>query len=117
MLIFWSVDCPHCRQSLPEINDWVRLNPEGINVVSCASVPDEAVHAKTREFCKANEIAFPTLVDKDAEIGRLFRITSTPTILIIGPDGVVESAIISSQTDFVEAIEEKKRKLLKPVGS
>jgi thiol-disulfide isomerase/thioredoxin len=117
VLIFWSVNCPHCRQSLPEINAWAKENPEGLNILSCASAANPAVRAKTREFCEANGLEFPTLVDEDAEIGSLYMVTATPTILIIRPDGVVDSAITSSLTDFGSLIERKKRELLKPSGS
>ncbi len=117
VLIFWSVDCPHCRKSLPEINSWLKANPEGVNIVSCASVTSEAAKSKTREFCDSNGFNFTTLVDSGAKIGELYNVTSTPTIVIIGPDGVVDSAIVSDQTDFGRRIEEKKRKLLKAAGT
>jgi thiol-disulfide isomerase/thioredoxin len=112
VLIFWSVECGHCRKSLPEINAWLKSNPEGVNVVSCATVPSETVKTKTREFCKLNDFRFPTLVDSDAEIGELYRVTTTPTIVIIGPDGVVDSAIVSGNSDFVGTIEKRKKALL-----
>ena len=40
-----------------------------------------------------------------------------PTILIIGPDGTIDSAIVSGYTDFGKAVEETKRKLLTPAAS
>lgn len=116
VLIFWSVDCPHCRESLPEINEWLAQNPEGVNVVSAASVSNDAIKAKTREFCELNEFQFPTLVDRNAEVGALYKVTSTPTILIIGPDGVVDSVILSGHGSFGKTVEEKKRKLLGSPG-
>jgi peroxiredoxin len=116
VLIFWSVDCGHCRKSLPEINAWLKGNPDGVNVVSCASVTSETVKTKTREFCELNDFRFLTLVDGDAEISDLYRVTSTPTIVIIRPDGVVDSAIVSGHSDFVEAIEKRRKKLLGITG-
>jgi peroxiredoxin len=116
VLIFWSVDCTHCRKSLPEINAWLRGNPDGVNVVSCASVTNELVKAKTREFCELNDFQFLTLVDKDAQVSDLYRVTTTPTIVIIGPDGVVDSALVSGHSDFVQTIEEKRKKLLGTAG-
>jgi len=112
ILIFWSIDCPHCRKLIPELNQWVKEHPEGINVVSAAKVPNEATKTKTREFCEANGIAFPTFVDQD-DVGaaELYNITSTPTTLIIRPDGVVASVLLSSTQDFGKAIEEARRDL------
>ena len=116
VLIFWSVNCPHCRESLPEISDWVAEHPESINVVSCASVDNEMARAKTSEFCELNDFSFKTLFDKDSRIGDLYKITSTPTIVIVGPDGVVDSVILSGHADFGQTIEQKKRELLGASG-
>lgn len=112
VLIFWSVDCPHCRTSLPEINDWLRNNAASFNVVTAASVVDDASKFKTKQFCEINGFVFPTLVDRDNKIGDLYQVTSTPTILIIRPDGVVDSVLLSGQQDIGKKLEEKKRELL-----
>lgn len=111
ILIFWSIDCPHCRKLLPEVNQWLKENPGGANVVSAAKVANEAAKIKTREFCEANDIKFPTLVDGESESGvaELFQVTSTPTTLIIRPDGMIASVLLSSIQDFGKAVEEAKR--------
>jgi len=117
VLIFWSVDCPHCRTSLPEISKWLEQHPEDVNVVSCAHVTGAESITKTREFCESNNLQFPTLVDDQARVGDLYKVTTTPTIVIIGPDGVVDSSITSGYSDFGVMIESKKRELLKSGGS
>jgi peroxiredoxin len=117
VLIFWSVGCPHCRKSLPEINAWLQQHPDGVNVISAASVDTDEAKIQTREFCESNHLSFPTLVDQDARLGQLFQVTTTPTIVIIRPDGVIDSTIVSGQKDFGHAIEETKRRLLGPSGS
>jgi peroxiredoxin len=112
ILIFWSVDCPHCRKSLPEINAWLKANGEGLNVISAATVTNEESKQKTRQFCDLNGFVFPTLMDQDLEISNLYQVTSTPTILIIRPDGVVDSAMTSSNQEFGATVEKKRRELL-----
>jgi peroxiredoxin len=112
VLIFWSVTCPHCRDSLPEINSWIKANPDGVNVISAAGVTDDATMSKTKEYCDQSGFVFPTLVDQDLQISNLYNITSTPTIVIIRPDGVVDSVMTSALKDFGQTIEESKRKLL-----
>jgi thiol-disulfide isomerase/thioredoxin len=112
VLIFWSVDCPHCRKSLPEINAWLKQNGAGMNVVSAAKVTNEATKIKTLEFCQFNEFVFPTLVDEDMNIATMFNVTSTPTILFIRPDGVIDSVMLNAAQDFGKTAEEKKKSLL-----
>ena len=55
---------------------------------------------------------FATMVDKDARIGSMFQITSTPTIVIIGPDRRIDTVLTSTTADFAKLIEERKRSLL-----
>jgi len=112
VLIFWSIDCPHCRKLIPEVSQWAKEHPQGINIVSAARVSNEATRIKTREFCELHGVPFPTLVDLD-DVGaaELYNVTSTPTTLIIRPDGVVASVLLSSGQDFGKAIEEARQAL------
>jgi peroxiredoxin len=112
VLIFWSVDCPHCRHQLPEINAWLKENGAGVNVVSTARVNNEATKVKTKEFCDGHGIVFPTLMDQDNEIAGIFQVTSTPTIVVIRPDGVIDSVLLSSDQDFGKTMEQKKKLFL-----
>ena len=112
VLIFWSVNCQHCRRELPVINAWLRQNQEGLNVISAAGVPDDVTKTRTKEFCDVNKFVFPTLVDHDLKISNLYQITSTPTILFISPDGVVDSVLLSTSDDFGAIATQKKKELL-----
>lgn len=113
VLIFWSQDCPHCRHSLPLINAWLKQHPEGINVVGTARVANDAVKTKTEEFCKQEGLIFPTLIDQDLKIAQEFLVTSTPTIFIIRPDGIIDSVLLSGEMDYAATFEAKKKQLLK----
>lgn len=112
VLIFWAVDCPHCRKTLPEINEWLKDNGTGVNVIGAAKVTSDALRVKTQEFCDANSFVFPTLVDQDLHIANLFQVTSTPTALIIRPDGVIDSVVLDVDEDFAATVEARKRALL-----
>jgi len=110
VLIYWSVECPHCRKSLPEINDWVRANGDGINVVSAAKVENEAMKVRTKEFVKLHGFTFPTVLDVDSAIFDAYQVTATPTVFVVLPDGTVE-ALLSAHADFGSQIEAKKHLL------
>ena len=112
VLIFWSVNCQHCRRELPIINAWLRQNQEGLNVITAAGIADDVTKTRTKEFCDINKFVFPTLVDHDLRISNLYQITSTPTILFISPDGVVDSVLLSTSDDFGEIATQKKKELL-----
>ena len=112
VLIFWSVNCQHCRRELPMINAWLRQNQDGLNVITAAGVADDVTKTRTKEFCDINKFVFPTLVDHDLKISNLYQVTSTPTILFISPDGVVDSVVLSTNDDFGAIATQKKKELL-----
>jgi len=114
VLMFWSVDCPHCRETLPEINAWMKANDtEGINLVSAAHVKNETIRVKTEEFCNDEGFVFPTLIDEDHQIGNRFRVVSTPTFVIVGPDGKIDSVLLRGDTDLGKKFQAKRNELLK----
>ena len=116
VLIFWSVDCPHCKASLPKLNDWLKDHDAGLNVISAARVTDDATRARTAEYCRISGFRFPTFVDKDMQIGATFQVISTPTIVVIRPDGIVDSVLLSSETDLGAALDAKRREIMKARG-
>jgi peroxiredoxin len=113
VLVFWSVDCPHCKVTLPKLNDWLKGHQDGMNVISAARVTDDATKSRTAEYCRISGFVFPTFVDKDMQIGGTYQVISTPTVVVIRPDGVVDSVLLSGETDFGHALELKKREILK----
>jgi thiol-disulfide isomerase/thioredoxin len=113
VLMFWSVDCPHCRDTLPILNDWLKKNDaKGINLVSAAQINNETIRVKTQEFCDEAGFLFPTLIDENNKIGNRFRIVSTPTFVIVGPDGTIDSVLLRGDTDLGKKFEATRNKLL-----
>src|SRR6185503_10961338 len=112
VMIFWSVDCPHCKKSLPILNDWLRQNPGQVNVVSLANVMDDAQKVKTRDYVQLNQFVFQTMEDRGMKIGELYQVTSTPTVLIVGPDGVVDSVLLGEAADYGKTFMERRKELL-----
>jgi thiol-disulfide isomerase/thioredoxin len=113
VLVFWSVDCPHCKAAMPKLNEWLKDHPEGMNVITAARVTDDATQKRTAEYCRLSGFVFPTLVDKDLEIAGRYNVISTPTIVIIRPDGVIDSALTSGEIDIGLALQARKQQLLK----
>lgn len=116
VLIFWSVDCPHCKASLPKLNDWLKDHDAGLNVISAARITDDATKARTAEYCRISNFRFPTFIDKDMQIGATYQVISTPTVVVIRPDGIVDSVLLSGETDLGAAIDAKRREIMKTAG-
>jgi peroxiredoxin len=113
VLVFWSVDCPHCKSAMPKLNEWLKDHPDGMNVITAARVTDADGQKRTAEYCRLSGFVFPTLVDKDLEIAGRYNVISTPTVVIIRPDGVIDSALTSGEIDIGLALQARKQQLLK----
>jgi methylamine dehydrogenase accessory protein MauD len=87
LLVFWTTSCPICRHELPLLN---RMDPEfrskGISVVTiCLGGVDE-----TREYLNTKRIALKTLYDQDGKVGRAYRVSGVPRVVLIDKDGKVK---------------------------
>ncbi len=112
VLVFWSVDCPHCRKSLPEVNDWLGKHPQGYNIISVANVKNDADKTRTSEFAKLHDFKFRTVVDPGLQIGEAYNVVSTPTVFILRPDGVVDAVLLNLEDDWSRTFEAKRRELV-----
>lgn len=113
VLVFWSIDCSHCVKFMPRLNGWLRNHREGMNVVSLAKMTNDAMKTKTAEFVKFNGFIFPTLLDKDFTVAQRYLVTSTPTIVVLRPDGIMDSVMPAGDEDFDAFFGAKRREILK----
>jgi len=97
---------------MPQISEWFKGNGTGFNVVSAAFVKNDAVRTKTKEYCEANSFSFPTLVDSDQKVAALYSVTSTPTILVVRGDGVIDSVLLTTDDSFPTKMREIRERLM-----
>jgi thiol-disulfide isomerase/thioredoxin len=114
VLVFWAVTCPHCQKILPSLNEWAKANPQGVNLVSVAAAPNETVRTKTQEYTTQQGLVFPVLLDPDMKLNDIFLVVSTPTMVIVRPDGVVDSVLTLIDQNFAKTLEAKSRELSRP---
>ncbi|HWC97598.1 MAG TPA: TlpA disulfide reductase family protein [Candidatus Sulfopaludibacter sp.] len=90
LVVFFKITCPVCQLTLPYLN---RLHQAGTLAVYGVSQnePDD-----TREFIDEFQIEFPVVYDSE-EAGypasNEYRISSVPTMFLIGADGRITSAM------------------------
>jgi peroxiredoxin len=100
LLIFWSADCGHCKTELPELNDYYRKNRESLELVGIVKVPNDAIKQRTTDFINAHKINFPTVVDRSQKVFTQYRVRTTPTTVVVNPQGRVESVLLGAAVDL-----------------
>jgi thiol-disulfide isomerase/thioredoxin len=87
---FWATWCGPCRKTMPKVQQiYTEYTPRGMDLFSVdtddASPEREAL---VKEYLLSNRYSFPVVLD-DRSAEAAFRITSYPTMLLLGKDGKV----------------------------
>jgi peroxiredoxin len=85
-LYFWATWCPHCSRQLPAMIETLHreLGPQGLTIwaIDIAEPP-----ARVAAFVESRGLTLPVLLDADGAVTRAYRITGTPTVVLVGRDG------------------------------
>ena len=88
---FWATWCPACVSSLPALQRFYEQHGDDPSLeVFAVHVPKGAVAPAIRNFCQKRGYSFPVILDSAAHLSMSFQIESIPTLVVIGPDGVVD---------------------------
>jgi thiol-disulfide isomerase/thioredoxin len=85
---FWATWCGPCRVSMPRLQRlYADYGAKGVRLLSVdtdAASPDRA--REVRQFLADNSLTFPVVFD-DGSASEAFRVSSLPTLFLIGKDG------------------------------
>jgi peroxiredoxin len=86
LLNFWASWCGPCRLEMPVIEKLhQQFKEKGLRVFG---INDEDIET-IREYLNEYEYTFPTLIDKEQEIARLYGIRGIPTMVVIDRKGMI----------------------------
>jgi len=90
VLDFWSTTCPPCLREIEHLKVlWRRMKPRGVMIVGLSAGGESA--AQIARFGRDRDIDYPLVVDRGAAAAS-YRVSSLPTVYVIGRDGRVVAA-------------------------
>lgn len=90
LINFWAIWCPHCKRSIPRLNDIVRTYGErGLNVVGISREREQFEADRIREYVRTNPMLFPTGVDDGARTSAGYAVTGIPRVVLVDAQGRV----------------------------
>lgn len=101
VLIFTNPTCAPCNELMPDIGRWQRDYANKITVALLSRGSVEANQAKASEHHLAHLV-----IQQQDEIDRLYTVQSTPSAVLIHPDGLIESPLAVGP-ESIQALIEK----------
>lgn len=84
---FWATWCGPCRVEMPLLSRWARTHPDVV-VLGVATDRDPDV---VRRLLPRLDLSYKVLFD-DGAVQRAYGVSTLPTTVVIGADGVVKGA-------------------------
>lgn len=85
ILFFWTSECPYCRSEFKTLNEkYPELLKEGIELLAIDVGEPRQIVA---DFVKRHYVAFPVLLDKDADVAMSMDLLGVPTYIFINKKG------------------------------
>lgn len=97
---FWATWCPPCVFQVPELNAVWRLHRDSGNVIVVGVAVDVEGAAVVGPWVEEQRVEYPILIG-DESLARQFGAVGFPTLVIVAPDGHIES----SHSGLIEADE------------
>ena len=108
VLYFWATWCPACVNEVKKIKKiWQNYHSKGIHFVSVSLDEDKD---KLEKFIEEKDIRYPVLFDGTGwknEIVKKYSVVSTPTFVLIGADGNIQTS-----GGGINALEKELKKLV-----
>ena len=110
--IFWATWCPYCKEDLPLIEELYTDYQDQIHFIAL-NVTHQDLVSKVREYIDDNEMQMPVYLDMDGAVSTQFRVSATPTVVVVDQDGyVMENNLGAIGTEGIEAYKTLFEKLI-----
>ncbi len=89
LLVFWAPWCKVCQRELPPLGQFYRQNkPAQLQVVSIGFA-DTRTNVEAFVKARPSDFVFPTAYDEDRWVAQAFKITATPTYVLVDTRGQI----------------------------
>jgi len=85
---FWATWCPPCKEEMPLLQEFSRVNQESVAVIGINVMESNAV---VKEYVQTNKISFTILLDSDGRVQEAYRILGLPTTYFVDENKILRA--------------------------
>lgn len=114
LLDFWGTGCTPSRSVLPELEkvyQKIKSNDK-LAIFAVCMDPAETDNKAVEAYVKELKVTVPILRDPEQNAGKSLRVIGTPTVVILGADGVIQHCEMDDNPGFVAPLAGRLDKLL-----
>ncbi len=111
-VLFWHPACEHCLKVMPSILAGRRAAARSFDLISIVDVKGEDDARDTGDAIGAQGIDFPVLQDDRRRVHSLCNVITTPTLVFVRPDGIVDSVYYSGEVNYLTVIQARVKAVL-----
>ena len=114
LVYFWATWCPYCVRELPTTIESLqrRYRDQGLTVLA---VSFDETPEKVRAWVRPRGLSMPVLLDQDGDVSGDYRVTATPTAVLLDREGRVVARGVGTRPWTGEAARALWDALLAPV--
>jgi methylamine dehydrogenase accessory protein MauD len=98
LLLFTEPGCEYCRELLPEVGRWQDKLADELTIALISCDDPKENRAMTNEHGLSR-----VLLEDDYEVSEVYRVTGTPSAVLVEPDGTIGSSLAESAEE-IEAL-------------
>jgi len=103
LLYFWATWCPYCQKELPAtVQELARRYRDRRLVVLAVNIQEG--RDKVRAWVKMHGLSVPVVLDSDGEVSGEYRVTATPTAVLVDREGRTVARAVGTRAWMSERV-------------
>lgn len=105
LVVFWSITCPHCRMTIPYLDQYMRKK-SSLRVISLVLGVNDKRRKMVKKFVKDKSLSMTILEDPKSKFAQAYRVMKVPTLYLVDTKGTIRNVRIGGGKKIGELIDQ-----------
>ncbi|MBI5525825.1 MAG: TlpA family protein disulfide reductase [Deltaproteobacteria bacterium] len=105
LVTFFASWCEPCKKEIPELQAlYTRLQAKGLMVIDISIDTDDQSYAALASLLSTHKVTFPVLWDKYAVMGKRYKVSRLPCVLLLDADARIVKIMIGYEEESLKRL-------------